>query len=296
MAQCSCPNTVDVRAQRQTLIYNEMITFIPHRKPTKDAAPINVFPIMRLPWELRQRVYYLHFQQPKKRDVLGGECPAGDRCPIAVYNDYVPVRELILASKLIYREAMPIYYRTKTFTFKWIQNLWRFLRIIGPAQRSYVAHICFNLRGTRARHGYRLLADCPRLQSLEIVLGDFDPSQDNLEPLYRVRGLKSIKLTVLPYRNWVNPDDFKAALQALLLPYDRALTPLGPARAFALDRTPRTYFGANYPTKRALSVLTVGAEDVGSDKTETVFTKAKRGLEDDQRQTGAKRIKLEAQV
>ena len=273
-----------------------MITFIPHRNTKNDAAPTNVFPLVKLPLEIRQRIYYFHFQQPKKRDVLGVECPAWDRCPLADYSGFLPVQELILASKLIYHEAMPIYYRTKTFTFQSIESLWRFLRVIGPVQRSYVAHVCFNLRGTRESYGFRLLADCPRLQTLEIIFADFHPSPLSVGHLFQVRGLKSIKLTVLPNRGFVNPDDFEAALQVLMLPCDSAVTPLGPARAFALRDIPRTYFGANEPTKRARSVPRAGGEDNESEKTETVLTKARKGHEDDQIQTVTKKIRMEGQA
>lgn len=273
----------------------EMIAFPPNRicRPLQDdAAPIDAFPLMRLPWEIRQRIYYLHFQQPKKQDAIGAECPAGDRCPIAVYNDFVPVRELILANKLIYHEAMPIYYRTKTFVFESVQSLWRFLRTIGPAQRSHVAHICFTLRGTRERYGFTLLADCPRLQSLEIIL----PGRSPVIPshLLRVRGLKSVTLTVPP--NAINFGKAEVALQALVLPYDSAVTPLGPARAFALRGIPRADFGATESAKRARSAPMPKGEGTYSEKTDTVLMKARKGLEDDHRQTTAKKIKIEAQT
>ena len=296
MPQCTCSyDTAAVCAQRQKLLYTEMITFTPtrvYKVLEEDVTPINVFPLMRLPWEIRQRIYYLHFQQPKKQDAWGAECPAGDRCPIAVYNDFVPVRELILANKLVYHEAMPIYYRTKTFIFESVQSLWRFLRIIGPIQRSHVAHICFTLRGTRERYGFRLLADCPRLQSLEIILSGSYRSPFVLNHLLQVRGLKSVKLTVPP--NFVNLDHFKASLEVLVMPYNEAVTPPGPARAFALQGKPRTYFGANESTKRACSAPMPRGEATDSEKTGTVLTRARKGLEHDQRQTMAKRIKIEA--
>ena len=296
MPQCTCSyDTAAVCAQRQKLLYMEMIAFTParvYKVLEKDVTPINVFPLMKLPWEIRQRIYYLHFQQPKKQDAWGAECPAGDRCLIAVYNDFVPVRELILANKLIYHEAMPVYYRTKTFIFESVQSLWRFLRIIGPTQRSHVAHVCFTLRGTRERYGFRLLADYPRLQSLEIIVPEVYGSPFVVNHLLQVRGLKSVKLAVPP--NVINPNDFEAALQVLVMPYDKAVTPPGPARAFALRGKPRTYFGANESTKRACSASILGGEATDSEKTETVLTRARKGLEHDQRQTTAKRIKIEA--
>ena len=273
-----------------------MITCIPHRNPKNDAAPTNVFPLVKLPLEIRQRIYHFHFHQPKKLDVFEGECPAWVPCPLADYSDFLPVQELILASKLIYHEAMPIYYRIKTLTFESIESLWRFLRVIGPVQRSYVAYICFNLRGTRESYEFRLLADCPRLQTLEIIFDNFHPSRLSVGHLFQVRGLKSVELTGLPNREHVYLDDFEAPLQVLMLPYDSAVTPLGPARAFALRDTPRIYFGANEPTKRARSAPSGGNEDNEFEKTETVLTKARKGHEDDQIQTVTKKIQTEGQV
>ena len=262
-----------------------------------DAAPLNVFPFMRLPWELQQRIYFFYFQEPKKRDVLGSEYLVSDRCRLALaaHGNFVFGRKLILASKLIYHEAMPIYYRTKIFDFECVKSLWKFLRVIGPVQRSYVAHICFILRGAHESYALRLLADCPRLQTLEIVFDGDHFSPHRVERLFQVRGLKSVKLTV-PHRYSGHPHKFEAALQVLMLPFDSAVMPLGPARAFALHGTPRSNFGLDKSTKRARSTSRDGSEGTGSEKTETVLTKTGKGLEDDQRQTRAERIKRKAQV
>ena len=106
--------------------------------------------------------------------------------------------------------------------------------------------------------------------------------------------MKSVTLAVLP--DAINPGELEAALQVLVIPYDSAVTPLGPARAFALRGIPRADFGANKFTRRARHAPMPRSEGTDSEKTETVLTKAREGLGHDHRQTTAKRIKIEAQT
>lgn len=266
---------------------------------------------MKLPLELRQRIYYFHFQQAKRPGGLGKTCPAGDYCSRAVYNDSVSVRELTRVSKLVYDEAMPVYYRSQVFIFDSCQTLRAFLRSIGPYQRSYVAHISLEWNGYYGTKVFGLLADCPRLRYLEVAVGPWFRKElmhhphkwwnqwkvmspmkcPGVKVLLNIRGLLSVEFTLLRegYRTQPLPDAevFQEALQALTQPYNNNTKRRGPAREFALRGTPRYDFQDPIAKKRAFK------EDTEDDKIETVLTKARKELEEGVILTRAKRIKLD---
>ena len=128
------------------------------------------FRFMELPVELRIMVYRQHFHQP--RDAFKGSesCPAGNVCPYGIYNANVPVGKLIMASKSVYNEAMPIYLGDKEFRCFDLNYVRRFLSYLGPIQRNYITHISFDFR-TETKVNYtacHLLSQCTRLRRLEI--------------------------------------------------------------------------------------------------------------------------------
>lgn len=314
---CSCPKHNAAHSEEQQQTYWGKITSIVPRLPgrrktrlgtSKSATP---FPFMKLPLELRQRVYYFHFQQAKRPGGLGKDCPAGDYCPNAVYNDSVSVRELIKVNKLVYDEAMPVYYRSQVFIFKSIKKFRAFLRAIGPFQRSYVAHVSFVWRGYHGTEVFRLLADCPRLRYLEVAVGPYfreelihprphwrqqwevmSPTKcPGVKTLLNIRGLLSVEFTlwreILRTRPLPDVEAFEEALQLLTQPYDNNTKRRGPAREFALSGTPRYDFEDPGSKKRALKM------DTEDDKIQTVLTKARKELEEGVILTRAKRIKLD---
>ena len=136
------------------------------------AKPERTFPFMRLYPELRHVIYELHFSQAKKPGTIGEFCDAGDQCPNRVYNNFIPIRIIILVSKQIYAEAMPLYYRSKRFQFNNVSRLDTFLKTIGPRQARHVHHISFTYSGLGASQAFWRLGRCISLRTLHIVIED----------------------------------------------------------------------------------------------------------------------------
>ena len=225
---------------------------------------------MKLPMELRQRVYRFHFQQEKRPGGPGKDCPAGEHCVFAEFNNSVPVQELIRANKLIYDEAMPVYYRNKVFIFNSCGALRAFLSGIGPFQRSYIAHVCVRWSGYTGTQAFRLLAGCPRLRYLNIGLAryfrgaevDRHPRTTSLmrcasaKFLLQIRGLSSVDFTLLQGQSrlfgLIDVEIFEEALQTTTQPRKTTTTGRGSARAFALLGTPRSDFAAPRAAERSV--------------------------------------------
>ncbi|KAG6993855.1 hypothetical protein G7Y79_00050g085920 [Physcia stellaris] len=322
---CSCPKHNAAQPEEQQQTYWKKFTSIVPRLPGHGKRrlvtfkPATPFPFMKLPLELRQRVYHFHFQQAKRPGGPGKDCPAGDYCPNAVYNDSVSVRELIKVNKLVYDEAMPVYYRSQVFIFNSCITCRTFLRAIGPFQRSYIAHVSFVWSGYHGTEAFRLLADCPRLRYLEVAVGPYFRKElvhpphhrrhqwkvmspmkcSGVKPLLNIRGLLSVKFKSLraTYSTPPLPDVevFEEALQLLTQPYGNNTKRRGPAREFALSGTPRYDFEDPGSKEKALEralkrALKMDTED---DKIQTVLTKARKELEEGVILTRAKRIKLD---
>ena len=319
---CSCLEHYAAHSEEQQRTYRGKITTIVPRLPGHGERrlvtfePATPFPFMKLPLELRQRVYHFHFQQAKRPGGLGKDCPAGDYCPNAVYNESVPIRELIRVNKLVYDEAMPVYYRSQVFIFRYCETFRDFLRTIGPFQRSYVAHVSFVwLRfyftlviGILGDSIFGLLADCPRLRYLEVAVRSYSnlmPSPHlrqqgemislmkclDVKTLLNIRGLLSVKFTLLgdtfPTPELPDAEVFEEALQLLTQPYGNNTKRRGPATEFALNGTPRYDFEDPVFKKRALKM------DTEDDKSQTVLTDARKKLVEGVILTRAKRIKLD---
>lgn len=123
----------DFRAQRKkchcaclwesdALLLNEINAIINRSKVTPAGSSsygeeASKFAFMKLPLELRVMIYQQHFLQSRDAFTGSKSCAAGTMCPYGIYNANIPVGELLLVSKTIYNEAMPIYFGTKDLKF-----------------------------------------------------------------------------------------------------------------------------------------------------------------------------------
>lgn len=172
--QCVCPRPHN-RWEIEQLQIKEMMAFYEIPNPRTLSATLSTieasFPFMKLPPEIRIMIYKLHFFQPADGDTRQRFCDAGEFCRFRRCNNDVPVRMLFVLSKAIYAEAMPLYYRTKTFHF-FHCRVASFLAKIGPDQRQHITKIAFNLKPYNARVEIPALLDCPSLRELTIVVDD----------------------------------------------------------------------------------------------------------------------------
>ena len=172
--QCVCPRPYN-RWEIDQLQLKEMMAFYEIPNPRTLSAKLSTikasFPFMKLPPEIRIMIYNLHFFQPADGDSQQQFCAAGEFCRFRRCNNDIPVRMLFMLSKAIYAEAMPLYYRTKTFRF-YHCRVASFLAKIGPDQRQHVTKVAFNLKPYNARVEIPALLGCPSLRELTIVVDD----------------------------------------------------------------------------------------------------------------------------
>ena len=202
------------------------------------------FPLMNLPMELRIMIYMFHFNRLDDRQRHGLEfCFAGDFCPFRRYNNDVPVRMLLMVSRAVYEEAMPLYFRKKTFRF--LHNgLAPILRTIGPRHRRHISKIVFLYNVVKTAEDFPLLKDCPALTEL-IILVDEVPLKykdgrrvgmiglPGLKLLLQIRGIKklSVKFSVSVKQGVYKEEmeGFIETLQVLKEPYGKNRRPRGAA-------------------------------------------------------------------
>lgn len=210
------------------------------------------FPLMRLPVEIRLIIYELHFLQAGEVPEEEKNCPAGESCCAKIYNRNVPVRMLWMASKQIYQEAMPIYFRTKSFRFLEVESLLSFLRIIGPHHRQHIAKITLYLRLIDNAKVFKRIAQCPSLEHLSVVTQPYTYRRMDLmrrpaiRSLLKIRNLKSVHFEVLRHHHTVptleDVEDFVNTLQVLKQPYDATTLKQRAAQGFSRTRRVRTTF------------------------------------------------------
>lgn len=230
---CDCDNLG--RVAPTTLAALETAYFLKRRSSHAVEFSVNceseekpVFPFMKLPPEIRGMIYTIHFDQKQKPRKSGTLCPAGSACPYRIYNNWVPVRALILVSKTFYNESMPLYYRSKSFGFNDdLDKLARFLDTIGALQRSFVTNFSFIYDKAASQRSatwrvesyavtaFRALAECPALHTLHIgfelallpsnnrELSTSSMTVLDLDRLLRFRGLTTVDVVVYDPRNLI---------------------------------------------------------------------------------------------
>ncbi|KAL8805491.1 MAG: hypothetical protein Q9182_001946 [Xanthomendoza sp. 2 TL-2023] len=247
---------------------------VPERQP--------VFPLMKLPRELRDMVYASYFhplvQHSKRcRGVDHDPCSrwhwGGPPClPQAINND-APLGSLWIVSKRLYNEAMPIYFTTHHFCFSGLETLGRFITTIGPFPRQYIAKVNIHWEKSSkistfdVHQTFRLLSECPNLKSLTFNI----PPNYLLPAQYRplpgqktalqIRGLQDVAVKVYPHNNWILEENFAEArsrfaalgerLSVLKTPYTDAEIKRREALGIIKKETYRTCFDGEEKESRA---------------------------------------------
>lgn len=210
------------------------------------------FQLMKLLPELRLMVYKEHFFRNEGPLDNESVCPAGMRCRFKPINGNVPVRMLLLASKTIYREAMPIYFRTANLYFARATSFFRFFDIIGKYQLQYVRRVTIGIKNVPTKRLFNKLFECPALDTLTLTVpcSYFTSSNVTTNPgmkhLLKLRGLRLLQLRTIRFSNrpniWAPADDFITPLRILLEPYDEATKREREARGIVKASAVRTVF------------------------------------------------------
>lgn len=238
------------------LMRDERNAFAPNDETDFRSNPLALdatFPLMRLPVEVRLIIYEFHFLQDGEAPEAENSCQAGESCCAKIYNRNVPVRMLWMASKTLYQEAMPVYFRTKNFQFLEAEHLLAFLQFVGPYHRQHITKITLYLRHIDNAKVFKRIAQCPSLERLSVVTQPFRYTRMELmrrpaiQSLLKIRNLKSVHFEVLRGMSPMiisleDVEEFVKTLEVLKQPHDAITLEQRAAQGFSRTRGPRTTF------------------------------------------------------
>ncbi|KAL8931540.1 MAG: hypothetical protein Q9216_007166 [Gyalolechia sp. 2 TL-2023] len=239
--------------------------------------PPSVFPLLKLPPELRMMVYKFHFfQKPSHLNpiycVAPKTCGVGQSiCRLAYVNHDVPLQQLWLSCKTIYDEAMPIFFSTREFRFENIERLGEFLTTVGPYHRQHLTSIGFDYEKAGAtgafdvHEAFRLLGECPTLKKLSIrihshYIGRKRATLPGFSTLLKIRGIKNLEVTFfdaywIAYLYGPALDDAKKLvtnkIEKLKDPYSPAEMKRREAKGITKYSEPRTNFTSKTESRAA---------------------------------------------
>lgn len=149
----------------------------------------HVFPFLKLPPEIRNRIYDLVFVSPQ---YIG----ANGTLTKAFYHDAAKYRHLAFASacRQIYQESANIFYAKNGFEFFYIRPLLEFLEAIGAEGRKLLTKIKFSCTKGTPFIVLRYLKSCTNLQELEVSTRIVMPSRKNSWWAYPLKDAKGFFL------------------------------------------------------------------------------------------------------
>ena len=189
-----------------------------------------IFPVMRLPQDIRLRIWKFVLVSEKQPVVLHNhqstiyEVPRDQPFDSTLYPPYpqneqpYPVTALLETCRLVRREAAQIYYKQNTFAFKHYEYVAAFLSIINDFGRSLVTSLDllwglslrtrdgFYQGGTtidsRAKGVGKMLTRCPNLKTLKLTVAtecfEYQPP-GSVFPEWKIDGIAELrKLRKLP--------------------------------------------------------------------------------------------------
>ena len=121
------------------------------------------FPFLKLPPEIRNRIYELVFVSPNYIGTNGTQTKS-------FYKDASRWRNLAFAKscRQIYSESANIFYARNGFEFHYIRPFLEFMEAIGPSRRKLVSKIRYYFLSGRPFIALRYLRSCANLEELEI--------------------------------------------------------------------------------------------------------------------------------
>lgn len=137
-----------------------------------------------------------------------------------------------MASKTLYQEVIPLYFRIKNIRFleaEELSSFWFFLQIIGPHHRQHNTKTTFYLRLPDNAKVFKQIARCPSLEHLSVVIQSYrNPrmeltSSPAIRNLLEFRNFKSVHVDVLhdskPNLTMDDLQEFVKSLEVLKQPY-----------------------------------------------------------------------------
>ena len=159
---------------------------------TNATSPEQPFPLMKLPREVRDLGYKEHLVFPDvfvtgERKFINpppgnGHWGVSKSVKLRSWNTALfgggnpfaqSVCNLFATSKIVYLEAIPVFFRLNDFRFDTVDHLHIFLSSIGTEARRKITSISFAYEGHAPAKAIKLLKECIRLRRLSIELTRF---------------------------------------------------------------------------------------------------------------------------
>ena len=184
---------------------------------------------MGLPPELRREIFKHHLVSPRALHVTS----CNESRPQGYQNrrNHISSLTLLLTSKSVYNEAMPLFYLDNTlhfegYKFQPFKCLINFLDSLSQDRRQYITSISLVYQGMSSPHAFRLLAGCERLRHISLKVGNFtlrgQPRTDwklvkaqGMKDLIKLRGLQTVKIIHNPYYPVVDKQKWETQLEAM---------------------------------------------------------------------------------
>lgn len=233
------------------------------------------FPFMKLPLELRTKVYKETLVMPGTI-VMNIDVEVRIDCDIhnPPHRTYKPlnvsVLDLCSTSRAVHHESLPVFFRYNLFHFDTCDDLVKFFSCVGPTSRRNVTSVYFGFRGRAPAKAANALRQFVGLNYLTIEISgltlDIIPhpyawsppclmKANGLAGLLKIRGIKELEIiqspTVAPNLTFLADSipAFKEALQVLKQPHKPALLTRQEKKDYPQSRW-RTVFGkANVNTR-----------------------------------------------
>ena len=247
-------------------------------------APVEPFPFMRLPPEVRNMVYkealvmpgiisierglvsFYYARLEVVRNKIGSE--------IDLKIDQKSTRALLQTSKTVYQEASPVYFGSNHFYFDDVDLLTRFLQTLRPDFRRLITQMTVHYYGRAPAKAMKALSGCISLTQLTLelsVLTAYCMTQKSagvmtlmgLKDLLKIRGLQDVNIGTSRINLQEAPMGYLAeitiqgdTLQVLKEPHNPIKLKRLEAKDYPKGKSQRTIFGkANVITRAERKIM-----------------------------------------
>ncbi|KAI9697597.1 MAG: hypothetical protein M1836_004547 [Candelina mexicana] len=210
---------VPQKRKKKTLKANEQGPTINQTSPDETSPDDRPFPLMKLPGELRNRIYEFHLVSEnglhptkciteQELATLSSRKAGHLARRTEPKSGQFPKVSLFFVSRQLNEETVVIYYRYNNFHFDCVGILAAFLESISPERRSLISKVTVDWVGRGCPRAFDMLAQCDNLQSLTLNITEMTLSGASYEHgtttqqrlvsalgfpnLLKVRGLKNV--------------------------------------------------------------------------------------------------------
>lgn len=171
------------------------------------------FPFMRLPAEIRAMIfryvlqystYWARLSVNKDGSLYRNRVSMGIPRPNITFPPMASILTLLLVSKQVSLEALPIFYFYNYFKFDSMRILATFLKRMGRTRREHLAHVAIECsfkseQNTGAISAFRLLAECKRLRTFRFTATSWNGAKVENLGFHQLRFLRGLEEVVVDF-------------------------------------------------------------------------------------------------